>query len=316
MRNRRVVMYTTWSRPKQTGAELGTLENRYPTVFETRRQRWLDPDKDHEYLADRRQGIDGALDLIFESRKPFLEHLERSNVTAAHVEREDEQGAPSLLDDALLSSTDTLIIQGLDHDITGQVPSAEEVKAIERFLGRPETDLVVAPHHVIGNTSNAVHRKQEAMHHGDRTAASQDLTGRFSQRLLEALGFPIEVRYGLNPAVVPGGEPEPLDVCGASPPILEGVTTFGAHAHLPELHVPETLSGRVEVLARQKINPNAPKHPHLPEGQEWFNAFLWIPPSGERKGNIFVCDLTLFSLGFKGVKSLKRLWTNLATRAV
>src|SRR6188508_2603522 len=40
MAGRRVGIYFSWSRPREVAAELGVLENRYPTLFEFRRALW------------------------------------------------------------------------------------------------------------------------------------------------------------------------------------------------------------------------------------------------------------------------------------
>jgi hypothetical protein len=94
--------------------------------------------------------------------------------------------------------------------------------------------------------------------------------------------------------------------------VLKGVTTFNLHPHLPHLHVPESLSGSVRVLAKQMINPAASNHPFVEAGNRYFNSLLWIPPDGNRAANVFVCDATIWSSAFGGVKSLETFWKNLA----
>ena len=44
-----------------------------------------------------------------------------------------------------------------------------------------------------------------------------------------------------------------------------------------------------------------------------FNAFLWMPPSGTRGGDILLADSTVFTTLFGGTASLDRFWRNLAT---
>jgi hypothetical protein len=37
MNDRKVVLYCSWSRPGETGAPLGVIDNRFPALFESRR---------------------------------------------------------------------------------------------------------------------------------------------------------------------------------------------------------------------------------------------------------------------------------------
>ncbi|MEI9985522.1 MAG: hypothetical protein WDN69_21425 [Aliidongia sp.] len=63
MTSRRVAMYFAWSRPDETSAPLGRLENRFPALFELRRLFW----PHYEKFADPvqfDQGIGGFLDNI------------------------------------------------------------------------------------------------------------------------------------------------------------------------------------------------------------------------------------------------------------
>jgi hypothetical protein len=60
---RRFALYFAWSRPQETAAELGKLENRYPTLFEFRRSIW----PEYEWRADSdlyQQDISGFLDHV------------------------------------------------------------------------------------------------------------------------------------------------------------------------------------------------------------------------------------------------------------
>lgn len=61
MSGRNIVVYYAWSRPEEVGAPLGVIENRFPTLFESRRM--LFPR--YEALADPAlydQGVAGFLD--------------------------------------------------------------------------------------------------------------------------------------------------------------------------------------------------------------------------------------------------------------
>ena len=59
MRDRKVVLYYAWSRPGETGAPLEVIENRFPTLFESRRMGY----PRFEDLSDRSrfdQGVGGS----------------------------------------------------------------------------------------------------------------------------------------------------------------------------------------------------------------------------------------------------------------
>ena len=42
--------------------------------------------------------------------------------------------------------------------------------------------------------------------------------------------------------------------------------------------------------------------------------FLWMPPRGERAGDILLADSTIFTTLFGGDESLDRFWKNIATK--
>jgi hypothetical protein len=65
------------------------------------------------------------------------------------------------------------------------------------------------------------------------------------------------------------------------------------------------------VLARQRVDPHRP-HPFTAVGNTEFNALIWMPPSGERAGDIVLIDSTHFTTLFGGTDSLRNLWRNLA----
>jgi len=93
--------------------------------------------------------------------------------------------------------------------------------------------------------------------------------------------------------------------------LLEGVTTFNFHPHLPHYEV-TTDTSSIRVLARQPINLERP-HPFVEEGNKEFNCFLWMPPAEERPGDILLADSTIFTTLFGVSDSLKIFWRNLAT---
>jgi hypothetical protein len=68
------------------------------------------------------------------------------------------------------------------------------------------------------------------------------------------------------------------------------------------------------VLGRQPIDLTRP-HPFTNAGNKELNAFVWIPPSGSRAGDVLVVDSTVFSTLFGRDESLERFWKNLAGAA-
>jgi hypothetical protein len=81
--------------------------------------------------------------------------------------------------------------------------------------------------------------------------------------------------------------------------------------HLPHYAVIDD-SNSVHVLARQPIDMSKP-HPFIEEGNTEFNMLLWMPPQGDRAGDILFADSTIFSTLFGADDSLRSFWRNLAT---
>ena len=55
-------------------------------------------------------------------------------------------------------------------------------------------------------------------------------------------------------------------------------------------------------------------HPFIEAGNREFNMFLWMPPHGQRGGDILLADSTIFTTLFGGDESLERFWKNLARK--
>lgn len=313
--SRRFALYFSWSRPLEIGSELGKLENRYPALFEFRRAIW----PLYEWTASKeqyKQDISGFLDhvVLFDFHHFSDIICEVTGNPVSLLQRQSDNGLVQSLDESFLKDIDTLIVVSLDHFTTEQKPTEEEIKAIKKFLERKDTCLFVCPHHDVGSSDQAS-REAEFLHHGDRLVPAQQRIGGFAREILAELGFPIENQFGLNPAKSSkDNSPAPLLKFSELDDlnILNGVTTFNLHAHLPHYFIPDFLNESVRVLAKQRINPAASSHPFVEAGNLYFNALLWIPPSGNRAANIFVCDATLWSAAFNGVKSLEAFWRNLA----
>lgn len=319
---RSVLLYFAWSRPGETAAPLTEIDDRFPAVFELRRLFY----PRFEALSDPAQvdqGVGG-----------FLDHVQKPNFTAfidlvaaqtGHparvVERVLDDGTATPLDADLIAGADTIVVISFDSLRTGQSASAAEIGAVERFLGEPDHLLFVCPHHDIGETSELTPAARlaietaEHLHHGDVASPPRQGFGGFARTLLAGLGMPVENRFGLRPALEPDGEPTPIDADRDLDDLglLVGVETFNAHPHLPQLERLGAAIGKMEVLARQRIDRAAPPHPRFPKDRDGFDALLQSS-AVVFPGRMLVCDTTLFSATAGGVASLSRFWRNILQR--
>jgi hypothetical protein len=241
---------------------------------------------------------------------------EASGNPVAVYQRIDQAGQRLPLDERVLADTDTLMVFGLDHLVTEQEASSGEIEALREFLKREGTCLILGPHHDVGASSDMKARAMEYAHHRDPLVPRQQRFGQYTRSLMKGLGVPVENRWGLRPAVVEGtGQIAPLTKNTEldSHGWLEGVDTFNFHPHLPHYAVTTDDSREIHVLARQPVDQSTP-HPFIEEGNREFNMFLWMPPAGDRAGDILLADSTIFTTLFGGTDSLERFWKNLATR--
>jgi len=322
MSDRRVLLYYAWSRPGETSAPLTIIDDRFPAVFELRRLFY----PRFEGLSDPAsvdQGIAGFLDHI---QKPnFAAFAEQAEAQTGHrvieVERVTDDGVTTPLDGSLIEGIDTVVVISFDSLRTRQTASGPEIEAVRRFLSNPDHLVFVCPHHDIGEATELTAEKQverqtaEHLHHGDRASPPRQGFGGFARTLLRGLGVPVENRYGFRPATSPDGSPvaiaveRSLDVLS----LLRGVETFNAHPHLPQLErIGEALE-RMDVLARQHVDLNAPPHPAIGEGHTTFDALLQSKPQ-TFAGKLLVCDTTLFSSTAGGLASLRQFWSNVLMR--
>jgi len=316
---RRVSMYLAWSFPAEVGRNPADLDNRFSTMTEVRRAEW--PNWEASQWSDPlqyQQGIAGGLELFFRAWTPFQSFVgELTGHVVPVFQRIDQAGFKLPLDDRVLADADTLLVFGLDHAVTGQVAAREEIEAVRQFLKREGTCLVLGPHHDVGASEDPQARNIEYLHHGDPLVPRQQRFGRYTRSLMEGLGVPVENRYGLRPARAAGGnKPAPLSIARDldTKRLLEGVTSFNFHMHLPHYAVTTQDPKAIRVLARQPIDTSRP-HPFVEAGNREFNAFLWIPPGGDRAGDVLLADSTVFNTLFGGDESLERFWRNLATAA-
>lgn len=314
---RRVSVYVTWSYPGEANRDVAQLDNRFSTMAEVRRVGW--PDFEDAQYADPtffQQGIAGTLELFFRAWELFQSVV--GEVTGHPVpmfQRIDHAGHKLPLDERILDDTDTLLVFGLDHMVTEQEASPEEIEAVRAFLAREGTCLVLGPHHDVGIAADWKERAMEYAHHGDALVPRQQRFGKYTRSLMKGLGIPVENRYGLRPAVLQGTNriaPLSTNLDLDTKGWLNGVTAFNFHMHLPHYALMENGDSAVRVLARQPIDLSKP-HPFTEAGNREFNTFLWLPPSGKRAGDILLADSTIFSTLFAGDESLQRFWKNIAS---
>jgi hypothetical protein len=229
-------------------------------------------------------------------------------------QRVDQAGFRTLLDERVLADTDVLFVFGLDHMVAGQDAEPGEVEAIRQFLTREGTCLVLGPHHDVGASDDLSVRDLEYHHHGDALVPRQQRFARYVRDLMAGLGVPVENRYGLRPAVREPNKIAPLSIARDldTKGWLDGVTWFNYHMHLPHYAVTTGEADAVHVLARQPIDTSRP-HPFTEAGNTEFNMFLWMPPRGDRTGDVLLADSTIFSSLFGGDESLQNFWRNLVS---
>jgi hypothetical protein len=314
---KRFSVYWTWSYPWEANRDITEMDNRFSTFTEVRRVLW--PFYETVEYSEKMflQGIAGTLELFHLSIVRFQQVVE--SVTGYNVpdyQRIDQAGQRLPIDDRILNDTDTLMVFGLDHMVTEQEASQEEIDAIKKFLKREGTCLILSPHHDVGFSEDLNQRQQEYKHHGDPLVPRQQRFGTYTRSLMKGLGVPVENRFGLRPATVAGTKNQlvPLnkqmdfDKRGW----LNGVNTFNFHMHLPHYAVTTDDPKLIQVLASQPIDMTHP-HPFIEAGNKEFNMFLWMPPNEERAGDILLADSTIFTTLFGGDESLERFWKNLAT---
>jgi hypothetical protein len=313
---RRISIYWTWSYPWEANRNTAELDNRFSTMTEVKRVSWPayeGTEWDEKHFL---QGIAGTLELFHRSTLAFQKVAgEVTGHSVAVFQRIDQAGYKLPIDDRILEDTDTLMVFGLDHLVSEQEAGQEEIAAIRKWLEREGTCLLIGPHHDVGSTEDMKQRQQEYLHHGDALVPRQQRFGQYTRSLMKGLGVPVINQYGLRPALVKGtGQISPLtinrnlDQLG----LLNGVTTFNFHPHLPHYALTSEDSKSVYVLTRQPIDLERP-HPFIEAGNTEFNSFIWMPPDSQRAGDILLADSTIFTTLFGGVESLETFWKNLAT---
>ncbi|HEX4739593.1 MAG TPA: hypothetical protein VH331_18745 [Allosphingosinicella sp.] len=309
---RRLSIYWSWSYPWEAQRDPALMENRFSTFTEVRNVLWPAYEKP-VFRAERfLQGIAGTLELFHISTLSFQRVAEE--VTGHRVpvfQRVDQAGFSLPIDERVLADCDTLLVFGLDHLPSEQKAHSSEVDALKEWLKQEGNCLLLAPHHDVGFTDSIEQRREEYAHHGDALVPREQGFGTYIRDLMQALDVPVRNIWGLRPAqqdgdIAPLTKFPGLDERG----LLEGVSTLNFHPHLPHYQVSEGHADRIRVLARQPVEMSRP-HPFTAAGDTEFNIVLWMPPEGERKGDVVLVDSTHFTTLFGGTKSLERFWRNL-----
>jgi len=313
---RRLSIYWTWSYPWESQRDLTEMDNRFSTMTEVRRVAWPNYEGREWSSALFLQGIAGTLELFHRSTLAFQRVAEEATGhPVAIFQRVDQAGYELPIDERILEDTDTLLVFGLDHLPAEQAANSAEIEAINEWLRREGTCLLIAPHHDVGFTDNLEQRQVEYKHHGDALVPRQQRFSVYTRSLLNALDIPVINQWGLRPALVKGTrEIAPLttfrdhDKLG----LLNNVPTLNFHPHLPHYALTNENGNTVHLLARQPIDLDRP-HPFIAAGNTELNCLLWLPPRGGRAGDIVMVDSTNFTTLFGGTESLENFWKNLAT---
>ena len=316
---RQVALYFAWSRLDEAAAPLGILEDRFPALFEIRRLRWPQLEQFSDPV-EFDQGVGGFLDNVQLASFKLFADLAASwtGNPVRHAERRTDAGL-CVLDAEFLTGVDTLVIISLDSSRTQQRATDVEIEAIRAFLDDPDHTLILCPHHNIGNTDGLAENERLAQqeiefhHHGDPAIPARQCFSDFCVSLLDGLGLPVRNRYGLRPARMPNGSPTPLRIFAEldRAGLLDGVTTFNLHPHLPHLERLGDSIAKLDVLARQSIAPDAPPHPFTARGRVDFDALLQSRPH-VFPGRLLICDATIWTSTWGGVDGLQRFWRNVS----
>src|ERR1700751_4155833 len=164
---RRFSVYWTWSYPWEANRDVTELDNRFSTMTEVRRVAW--PNFESVEYSEKMflQGIAGTLELFHLSLVRFQNVVgEATGQPVAVYQRIDQAGQRLPIDQRILADTDTLMVFGLDHMVTEQEASPDEIEAVRQFLKPEGTCVILGPHHDPGVSPDFKERAMEYAHHG------------------------------------------------------------------------------------------------------------------------------------------------------
>ena len=313
---RRLSIYWTWSYPWESQRDPAAMENRFSTMTEVRTVLWPAYETTEWSAAQFLQGIAGTLELFHRSTLSFQGIAgEVTGHPVAVFQRIDQAGYKQPIDERILADTDTLLVFGLDHLLSEQTASPDEIETLKEWLKREGTCLMIGPHHDVGFIEDKKQQQIEYQHHGDALVPRQQRFSQYTRSLMTALDVPVINQWGLRPALVKGSRDiAPLTTFGDLDQLglLKHVPTFNFHPHLPHYALTNDDGKGVRVLARQPIDLDRP-HPFTADGNTEFNCLLWLPPNDGRAGHIVMVDSTNFTTLFGGTESLRNFWKNIAT---
>ncbi len=314
---RRFSVYWTWSYPWEANRDTVELDNRFSTMTEVRRVGWPGFEATEWDKMNFLQGIAGTLELFHRSILSFQEIVgEATRQPVAVYQRIDQAGFKLPIDERILDDTDTLMVFGLDHLVSEQEATPEEIEAIRKWLQREGTCLILAPHHDVGFTGDMKQRQMEYKHHGDELVPRQQRFGQYTRSLMKGLAVPVLNQFGLRPATVQGHPDQitplsvnrDLDTLG----LLKDVTTFNFHMHLPHYAV---TTPDAEAHSRPRAPADRP-HPPASVHQCGRAGVQFLPLDAPRRqtrgGHVVLADSTIFTTLFGGTDSLTYFWRNLA----
>ena len=116
----------------------------------------------------------------------------------------NQAGQKLPIDAGILDDTDTLMVFDLDHLVTEQEATPEQIEAMREWLNREGTCLILGPHHDVGVSHDLKQRAVEYAHHRDPLVPRQQRFGQYTRSVMKGLGVPVTNQYGLRPATVQG----------------------------------------------------------------------------------------------------------------
>ena len=235
---RRFSIYWTWSYPWEANRDPTELDNRFSTMTEVRRVAWPGFETPEWDKMNFLQGIAGTLELFHRSTLAFQQLVgEATGHPVAVYQRIDQAGYKLPIDERVLADTDTLMVFGLDHLVSEQEAAPGEIDAIREWL--ESRRHLPAP----GAASRCrLHRRHEAAPDGVQAsrrragaapaalrpvhALADERARRARDSISSGSGLP-SCRGPIRSRLLPINKD--LDKLG----LLNGVTTFNFHLHLP-----------------------------------------------------------------------------------
>ena len=147
---RRFSIYWTWSYPWEANRDVTEMDNRFSTITEVRRVAWP------AYETRSIRAVIPAGHHRHARTVPFVAASfpaagRRADGTSSRRVPARRPGGQKLpIDAGILDDTDTLMVFGLDHLVTEQEASPEEIDAMREWLKREGTCLILGPHHDVG----------------------------------------------------------------------------------------------------------------------------------------------------------------------